>query len=115
MRVTLTEKYAAFVRVVLLAVIVALVPWPAAAGDGASTAKHPAANNHQSLRAAVAREASRVPLARATTRHDDQGSTTFSSFFKSRPGEIALVVMAIGGGYAIYSSQHDRIKSPGKK
>ena len=114
MRVTLTETYGALVRVVLLAVIVALVPWPAAAGDGASTAKHPAAKQ-QSLRTAVAREASRVPLARSTTRRDDQGSTSFSSFFHSRPGEIALVVMAIGGGYAIYSSQHDRIKSPGKK
>lgn len=115
MRVTLTEKYGAFVRVVLLAVIVALVPWPAAAGDGAGTAKHPAVKQQQSLRAAVTREVSRVPLARPTTRHDEQGSTTFSSFFHSRPGEIALVVMAIGGGYAIYSAQHDRIKSPGKK
>lgn len=114
MRVTLAERSGALMRVVLLAVIVALVPWPAAAGDGASTAKHPAAKQ-QSLRTAVAREASRVPLARSTTRRDDQGSTTMSSFVHSRPGQIALVVMAIGGGYAIYSTQHDRIKSPGKK
>lgn len=114
MRVTLTEKRGAVMRVVLLAVIVALVPLPAAAGGGASTAKHPTAS-HQSLRAAVTREASRVPLARSTTRRDDQDQNGLSSFFKSRPGAIAIVVMAIGTGYAIYSTQHDRVKSPGKQ
>ena len=37
------------------------------------------------------------------------------SFFKSGPGIVAIAVMAIGAGYAIYSTQNDRIKSPGKE
>jgi hypothetical protein len=37
------------------------------------------------------------------------------SFFKTKPGIIALVVMAVGTGYAIYSTQNDRIESPGKQ
>ena len=36
------------------------------------------------------------------------------SFFKSKPGILALAVMAAGAGYAVYSTQHDRIKSAGK-
>lgn len=114
MRVTWTERYASLMRVVLLALIVALVSWPATAADGSSSTKHPAANA-TSLHTAVAREASRVPLARVTTRRNDQEPNALMSFFKSRPGEIALAVMAVGTGYAVYSAQHDRIKSPGKK
>ena len=37
------------------------------------------------------------------------------SFFKTGPGILALAVMVIGTGYAIYSTQNDRIKSPGKE
>lgn len=118
MRVTLTTGYVSLTRVVLLAVTVALVPWPAVAADGPSSTPHPTgttATNTTTLRTAVAREAARVPLAHATTRRSDQGPNGFTTFFKSRPGQIALTVMAVGTGYAIYSTQHDRIKSPGKK
>ena len=37
------------------------------------------------------------------------------SFFKTGPGILALAVMVAGTGYAIYSTQNDRIKSPGKE
>jgi hypothetical protein len=38
-----------------------------------------------------------------------------SGFFKSRAGAVALAVMAVGTGYAVYSAKHDRITSPAKK
>jgi hypothetical protein len=37
------------------------------------------------------------------------------SFFKTGPGIVAIAVMVVGTGYAIYSTQNDRIKSPGKE
>jgi hypothetical protein len=107
-------------RAALLVLAASLLPLPAFAAD--STAKaapdaKPVA--HVSLKQAVASEAARTPLlnARTTeTRHDDQaGPSKTSSFFHSRPGMIAIAVMALGGGYAVYSANHDRIKSPGKK
>jgi hypothetical protein len=56
-------------------------------------------------------------VAPATAARRDQGSSSngMMSFFKSRPGMIALTVMAVGTGYAIYSASHDKITSPGRK
>jgi hypothetical protein len=50
-----------------------------------------------------------------TTRRSQSTPTRDTSFFKSKPGIIALTVLAIGAGYAIYSTQNDRITSPGKE
>lgn len=36
-------------------------------------------------------------------------ATASGSFFKTRTGMIVLAVMAVGTGYAIYSSKEDRI------
>jgi hypothetical protein len=36
------------------------------------------------------------------------------AFFKTPAGILALSVLAIGVGYAIYSTSHDRVKSPGR-
>jgi len=33
-------------------------------------------------------------------------------FFKTKAGVVALVLLAAGTGYALYSTSHDRIKSP---
>jgi hypothetical protein len=51
------------------------------------------------------------PQARA-----QQGSNNVRSgnFFTSPAGIITLAVFGAGLGYAIYSSQHDRITSPGR-
>ena len=48
---------------------------------------------------------------------DRQTSPAGSSpgFFKSGPGMVAIAVMAVGTGYALYSASHDRIHSPGKQ
>ena len=41
-----------------------------------------------------------------------ENSTTF---FKSKPGFIALAIMGLGVGYALYSAKEDRITSPAKQ
>jgi hypothetical protein len=70
------------------------------------------------LRQVAAREASRTPLARTTaSRRAEQATAGKESrgFFKSPAGAVALAVMVVGTGYAIYSAKHDRITSPAKK
>ena len=102
-------------RAALLVTTALLVPLPAFAAGG-PPASAPTKAPHMSLSQAVTRTASTTTLAPAA-RHDDQGSTMkqSSGFFHSRPGMIALAIMAGGTGYAVYSVSHDRIKSPGKK
>ena len=36
-------------------------------------------------------------------------------FFKTKTGVITLVLFAVGTGYALYSTSHDRIKSPNQQ
>jgi hypothetical protein len=102
-------------RVVCLVVITALVPVFALAGDIASGKQMPTLK--ASAAQIVARDVAAAPARPAPARKDQQGSTSTSStsFFKTRPGMIALSVMAVGTGYALYSASHDRIHSAGKK
>jgi hypothetical protein len=102
----------------LLVLTAALVPLPVAAADAAPGHATPVVKT--SLRQAVVREAARAavktPMAAAPERRADQGSSKGTmGFLKSRPGMIAVTVMAVGTGYAIYSVSHDRIKSPGRQ
>jgi hypothetical protein len=107
-------------RIGLLLLAATLVPLPVAAAD-ATTATMTTSNARTSLHQAVAREAARAavqtPMAPATpTRRADQGSGNgMTHFLKSKPGIIAVSVMAVGTGYAFYSVSHDRIKSPGRQ
>src|SRR5262245_57795524 len=93
--------------------ITASVPLPSLAGDPTST-------DRQSIKEAakhiVARDVSAQPARSYPAREARQASTptNSTSFFKTRPGMIALAVIAVGTGYAIYSAQHDRIRSPGR-
>ena len=100
-----------------LFVITALIPLPAAASDPATTASASTPTVKASMERIVAREVAATPAKKVAARDDQQGSSAGSSpgFFKSTPGMIALAVMAVGTGYALYSAQHDRIHSPGKK
>ena len=114
MTVRLTEWRGALPRAVLLAVAAALVPLPVAASD---TKPAPKAKTIQaSMQEMVARDVAAAPT-RVATRRAEQGSQSRESvaFFKSRPGVIALAVLIAGTGYALYSAQHDRIRSAGKK
>jgi hypothetical protein len=93
-------------------VIIALCPLPALAGGPDQAAK-----KVPGIRASAAAIAKSEPLA-AT-----QGASTQShpagvdspSFFKSPAGIAVLVTLAAGVGYALYSTQNDRITSPAKQ
>ena len=99
-----------------LVVITALIPLPVAASDTTTTSSPPTIK--ASMKKIVVREVTAEPARKDVARKDDrQGSSASGStgFFKSKPAMVALAVMAAGTGYALYSAQHDRIHSPGKK
>jgi hypothetical protein len=101
-------------RFVALAAIVTLVPLPVLAGGASQPAKAPG------LRASVARLGvlARPATPRApTVRLKQAGGADLRSpsFFKRPVGVVVLATLAVGAGYAIYSTQHDRISSAGKK
>jgi hypothetical protein len=102
-------------RALLGLLVLTMMPWPAAAGE--TTPPPP------SLRAALAdvrphvttppRPVSAAPVRRSEKAQPTPG-TDSPAFFKTRTGVLVLAVAGAGAGYAIYSSSHDRIKSPGK-
>ena len=102
------------------ALIAALPPLPlAAASDPAPAAP---TTMHAAVHAAAVKEASvvavpRAPRAKAPARTDQQATPAKQStgFFRSGAGAVALAVMVVGTGYALYSTSHDRITSPAKK
>ena len=115
MRVWIARSCKSTIRFVWIVVITALVPLPAIAGDTGTENRTPSIR--ESATQIVARDvsAARVPAVRARAARQGSTSTASTSFFKSRPGMIALAVVAAGTGYAIYSAQHDRIHSAGKQ
>jgi len=98
-----------------LVVIAALIPLPAAASGPSAKPSTPTLK--ASMLQIVARDVAAKPATTAAVRDDRQSSPAGSSpgFFKSGPGMVAIAVMALGTGYALYSAQHDRIHSPGKQ
>lgn len=125
MTVRLTRWRGVAGRAVLVGVMAALVPLPVAARES-----QPATNanktTERSLRQVVAQEAARTPLQPAVARTSERASTARTAtqdnpskqspaFFKTPVGIAALAVMVLGTGYAIYSTQHDKITSPAKK
>ncbi len=65
----------------------------------------------------VARDLRTAGTAPAVKARAAQSGSTMqsSSFFKTRTGVVIAAVMIAGTGYALYSAQHDRIHSAGKK
>jgi hypothetical protein len=114
MRVRVRRVCTHMTRVIGLVAITSLIPLPAFAGDAPTgkpmTIKASAAQ-------IVARDVAASPARPARVREERQGTTSTNStpFFKTTPAIIALSVMAVGTGYALYSAQHDRIHSAGKK
>jgi len=112
-------------RAMLLALIAALVPLPVGAAD---TPKAPA-EKAPSLREAVTKIAPRdlaaieatdgaKKMTRPAVRRSDQSgnpATQSGSFFRTTPGIVVLATLAVGVGYALYSTQNDRVSSPGRK
>ena len=108
-------------RVATLVLAAALISLPvaaSAAGPAQTAATAKAVSLHQAVAREAAREAMRTPRAQApaSKRRADQSSENgVMTFLKSRPGMIAVAVMAVGTGYAVYSANHDRIVSAGRK
>lgn len=101
----------------MLALALALIPLPAAASEPAPS--KPAApatkakTSQVSLKESVARAAAHTRLAPTARRAaQDSAGKDSPAFFKTKGGAVALAVMVLGVGYAIYSTQHDRITSP---
>ena len=122
MTVRLTHWRGTLRRAAFVALVAALPPLPLAAAGEQTASTSSAAVKPKTIQAAVnaaaAREATVAPAPRAkTAKRANQSSTDkqSTSFFRSGPGAIALAVMAVGAGYAIYSASHDRITSPAKK
>jgi hypothetical protein len=95
-----------------------LIALPVAANENTVTPK--AKTEQVSLRQAAAKAASSAAITapRASkARRAEQSSPNrqSTSWFKTKPGAIALAVMALGTGYALYSATNDRITSPAKQ
>ncbi len=104
-------------RALVLALVTTLTPLPLAAAESGSSSKSKPGPIRASVAKITAKDAAAMP---STQRSDARGATQATqgqdrSFFKTAPGILALAVMIAGTGYAIYSTQNDRIKSPGKE
>ena len=105
-------------RAIPLALAALLIALPVAASENTVTPK--AKTEQVSLRQAAAKAASSAaitaPRANKARRAEQSSPNRQStSWFKTKPGAIALVVMALGTGYALYSATNDRITSPAKQ
>ena len=98
-----------------LALMTTLTPLPLAAAESGSSPKP------GPIRASVAKITMKDTAAKPPARRSESRGATQQtqgqdrSFFKTGPGILALAVMIAGTGYAISSTQNDRIKSPGKE
>ncbi len=129
-------------QVLALAVIASLVPLPVFAGEGtqptpakqtltASAAKVVAREVLKSVDDEAVAARSGAPELRAAAffngragvapavagRAEQEGTpgTRSAAFFKTPAGIAVMAVLGVGVGYALYSTQHDRVHSAGKK
>jgi hypothetical protein len=114
-------------RAVVLAVCVTLIPLPVSAGEStappkATATETPKPPETRTLRAAIekvdTRDLKPTMTSRAAPRRSKQDTDVAKespAFFKTGPGIAVLAVIAVGVGYALYSTQHDRVHSPGKE
>lgn len=124
MTVRLTHWRGPVRRAALVALIAALPSLPLAAASDPAPASNPTPASAKpstiqaAVRAAAVRDAAVVAAPRATAakRAEQSGPDKHSGgFFRSGAGAVALAVLAVGAGYAVYSASHDKINSPAKK
>ena len=99
-------------RVVALAAVLAMVPLPVMAGPPPGAPAVPAPIQASVAAIVASQPLAATPHAAAQTAPTDTGSV---SFFKKPIGVAVLAVFAAGVGYAVYSTSHDRVKSPAKQ
>ena len=106
-------------RVLVLVLAVGAVPANCLAGEpppGGSTPTLAA-----SIQKAAAAETAKMSKARAssTSAKQDPGQPATNlgskSFFRTPAGIVALVLVGVGTGLALYSTSNDRVKSPAKQ
>jgi hypothetical protein len=97
----------------LLTLAAALIPLPVAAAEARPSPKP--ATIKASVEKIAASDFAAVPAPRSKAIRTQSSPMNDRSFFKTKPGVIALVVMAAGVGYAVYSVKNDRITSPAKQ
>ena len=97
----------------LLTVAAALIPLPLAAAEARPAPKPTTIK--ASVEKIAATDFAAVPAPRTKAIRAQSAPMNDRSFFKTRPGVIALAIMAAGVGYAVYSVKHDRITSPAKQ
>lgn len=113
MTFTLTEWRSSVAWPVLLAVMVSLTPLRVLAAEEKPSPK-PGPIRASIEKIAVSDSSVRATRTGTAARAQDSRGRD-GSFFKSKSGIIALAVLVVGAGYAVYSTQNDRIKSPGKE
>ena len=101
-------------RVLVVALIITATPLPTLAGEPPGP---PAPVPAPTLSELVKQAAAVTPIAPARAQTATAGKTDFGSpsFFKKPAGIAVLVAIGAGVGYALYSTQHDRIHSPAKQ
>ena len=100
--------------ITIVAAAIALAPLPVMAGPASSS---PTSHGiRASIQKAVSAELKTSVDSSASTRNAAAAQADLSTpnFFKTPAGIITLVAIGVGVGYAIYSTSHDRVKSPGR-
>ena len=100
-------------RVLVVALVLAATPLPTLAGEPPAPAPP-----RPSLNTLVKQAAAVTPIAPAraqTATGADKSEFGSPSFFKKPAGIAVLAALAAGVGYALYSTQHDRVSSPAKQ
>jgi hypothetical protein len=102
---------------IAVAAAVLVAPLPALAADSPPPTPAPAKPGITASadRAAVELASSARVEPRAPQPEPKTGGKDKWSFFKSPAGALVLGAVAAGAGYAIYSTSHDRVHSPGKQ
>jgi hypothetical protein len=109
-----TEWRGGWARATTLALVISVIPLPLAAEESRPAGK--TGPIKASIEKIAVKDTTNAHATRAVAKRSQSTSPTQGgSFFKSKPGLIALAVMAAGAGYALYSAKNDRITSPGKE
>ncbi len=111
------RTWRAALRVLALALTIAVIPLPGFAAETSQTSATPG------LRASITRIAASTPLTpphgqlQPAVRHSDDAGQAgreqlgSKSFFRTGPGIAVLAIVGAGTVYAFYSASHDRIHS----
>ncbi|MEW5981996.1 MAG: hypothetical protein AB1806_06450 [Acidobacteriota bacterium] len=100
-------------RTLVAALVMTAIPLPVFAGE--PTPPPPSRPTLTVLVQQAAAVTRIEPAREQTAGGTDKTQFASPSFFKKPAGVAVLVALAAGVGYAIYSTQHDRVSSPGKK